>query len=479
MVSNGTDRMRDQVDKRSKAESSERPLTMASRRSAFARIRSGLLESSPAAILLTGEGGAGKSWLWNRVFQSLPRTWRAVAVDATSALSTFDFLMLIGDGLGIRGASSVGAARIEITATLREESADGRSQLLIIEDAQAASQAIWEEIRVLANHLGNPGGFAGLLLVAQTELVRRLSERSLASVAGRITDHVHLPPLDLDECQALVLDTLSEGRGSGRTHSLEAIHRDSRGNSREILRLARRLAHRDRNVSPDSPPAGVNPVRSIHVNPKPRVGRSSNRVERIARSQDLNLTPASVVESGGQVERPVPPASEPAKPSLSLLPSRPPIRLEDGLIEVGWQDQNSVEPEIEKAEAVAMAESMELSGFEEPISSMRVNDELMAENSGPTVPSEEWIDDPYAALQAWSEWARNRDRIAETAPASVLEGARGQSGPQDSESPGVERDADSSVTTAIPSGTTIRAEGQHEFSPYGQLFGEARRGKPA
>ena len=70
-------------------------------------------------------------------------------------------------------------------------------------------------------------------------------------------------------------------------------------------------------------------------------------------------------------------------------PSRPPLRVEDGLIEVGWAGDPADE------EPADFDDSDEI-------------DEFDPEEGEP-------VDDHYAALQAWAEWARNRDRLAHRA----------------------------------------------------------------
>ena len=71
-----------------------------------------------------------------------------------------------------------------------------------------------------------------------------------------------------------------------------------------------------------------------------------------------------------------------------MIPSRPPIRLEDGLVEVGWDGDLEAEPTY----ADSPTTDQETSLPAEPHS------------------DEELVEDRYAALQAWTEWTRNRER---------------------------------------------------------------------
>jgi general secretion pathway protein A len=119
------------------------------------------------------------------------------------------------------------------------------------------------------------------------------------------------------------------------------------------------------------------------------------------------------------------------------------LRVEDGLIEVGW------EPESESP-------STEVDGETALSPETREDDR-------PSPLAEEAIHDRYAALQAWNEWARNQGRTATVEPAVV---------PNERAVPSGELDEDpaeaNSQHSAIAPG--VWAEGQQNFAPYSQLF---------
>ena len=135
------------------------------------------------------------------------------------------------------------------------------------------------------------------------------------------------------------------------------------------------------------------------------------------------------------------PAADPVLDAPPLVPSRPPLREEDGLIEVGWS--GSLEAEVRPA-----GES------DEP-------DEAPAHAAGPI--GEEAIEDRYAALQAWTEWARNRGRLnpaAERADEPVEDAGED---PEEVDDPTL-----GTVTGSL--GADVRVESEHEHAPYSQLF---------
>jgi general secretion pathway protein A len=140
------------------------------------------------------------------------------------------------------------------------------------------------------------------------------------------------------------------------------------------------------------------------------------------------------------LREPRPALATPAKPSVPILsparnaplmgPAKPPIRVEEGLIEVGWS------PEAESTPG-------------------EVEDPLPAPAPALNGHGEQRIDDPYAALQAWHEWATNQGRHPALEPAAPPE------------VPPLRRDEEA-LTTAAPA--RVWADEEHGFAPFGRLF---------
>ncbi len=344
----------------------------------------GSLEAGP--ILLTGDSGVGKTWLWRRLEGHAPASWRWVGVDLTPANDPGDLYRLIGHGLGLLGARTLGASRVDLADHLAENHADGRGLALVVEEAQNLSLEVWEEVRVLANRLGRPEGFAALIVVGQTALARRFSTRALSGVEARLAARVHLGPIDADEAMELLARLRPDRRWS--TEEVDRLHRDSAGNPWRLIRkvgLPRQLDHP--RIAAESPPES----------------------------------------------RPLPaPAAPMPQPSEPLLgPGRPPIRVEDHLIEVGWSPEDEAEPIDE--------------------------DDEPAPGAAQRPAGEESVNDPYAALQAWREWTANQAR-REVAPPT----------PRQADDAVDDRaDDDDSPVFGRPS---YRTEGQQGFAPFGPLF---------
>src|SRR5436309_2867506 len=74
------------------------PFVLPSRRPSLDACR-GAIEAGP--ILLTGDAGVGKTWLWRRIAAESPPSRRWLGVDLTPADGPADFYRLVGHGLGL------------------------------------------------------------------------------------------------------------------------------------------------------------------------------------------------------------------------------------------------------------------------------------------------------------------------------------------------------------------------------------------
>jgi AAA domain len=381
-------------------------------------------------VLITGEPGAGKNWLVRRFAEGLPAAWGAAEVEMTSAIDGLETLRLVGDRLGLEMPDRLGAARLRLEAGLRDAAADGRSWLLILDEVQRATAETWDEIQALSNQLGRAAGFSAMILLGCTELVRELAANRRRGWANRLGLHIHLPPLDLDEARALLR---TEGRIT--EPELETLHRDAMGNPRAMLRMAAAWGRTSRPAVAEPPDSGHRAAPSRLPGPLPhRENRPGERPGEHA------------VTAGSGTPAPADEAPSPRLPSL--IPTKPPLRLEEGLVEVGWE--GDLEAELTRPQVP--------SG--EP--------ELVA--AGEAERNEELVEDRYAALQAWAEWSRNRERPVTSATDPVADG----NAPDDGDHPeprGAESPQGEPGPLAAPS---VRAEPPQDFAPYGQLFSRLR-----
>ena len=109
----------------------------------------------------------------------------------TRTRPTFYRLIAREFGLGDPAPSRVGL--VDVLDGLR---LDGQRVGLVVEEAHNLGFDLWEEVRVLANRLGRPGGFASMILVGQTPLALRFATRPFAAIEARLAARVHLGPIE-------------------------------------------------------------------------------------------------------------------------------------------------------------------------------------------------------------------------------------------------------------------------------------------
>ena len=341
-------------------------------------------------VLLTGAPGVGKTSLANRLANEGDLAW--VSADIAPGMTPIELWRSVLASLRIRNVP--GSPRLVLAESLAERSADGVRIGLIVDEAHGASDEILEEIRLQSNRLGRPDGFAALVVCGQTPLARRLEGKKLEGLESRLGGRVHLLPLDERETRLWV-----EHRAKDRVFSNEEIEdlaRESGGIPAKLDRLVTLRGSRgSKTLQPSVLPS----------EPEPDI-------------EELSV----------------------AGP-LPILPPKPPLRVEDGMIEVGWD----AEPEIsdEDEDDVEMAAEAD----HEP------------------------VDDHYAALQAWEEWVKNQGRKG-TAAASPLD-------PADDENALLADEAEPEDDSPLAETPGVWAEGRQGFGPYSQLFSRTKSLKEA
>jgi putative secretion ATPase (PEP-CTERM system associated) len=213
---------------------------------AFAHLTFGLAQAE-GFIVVTGEVGAGKTTLIERLLSQLDRGAYIVARINTTQVGGDDLFRLAMAGFGIDAAAedSKSGLLIRFEEALREYRLSGRRCLLIVDEVQALPLPALEELRMLSNI--TEGGRASLqtLLMGQPQFRRMLASPDLDQLRQRVLASYHLGPLSREETRQYILHRLNtvgwRGRPVWEDAAFGTIYDHSGGVPRRINRLCSRV----------------------------------------------------------------------------------------------------------------------------------------------------------------------------------------------------------------------------------------------
>ena len=211
---------------------------------ALAHLRLGLTESS-GFVCITGEVGTGKTTLL-RTFLAELGPDVAAAYALTPPLTALDLLRRICREFGLPATGERQTDLLDaLHAHLIAESDAGRACVVVLDEAQALSIELLEQIRLLLNLETATRKLLRVVLVGQPQLRKLLLNPELAQLNQRITLRWHLGRLSSRETAAYVhhrLAVASEGRSTQlfTRPALRLLHGASGG----VPRLVNMIAHR-------------------------------------------------------------------------------------------------------------------------------------------------------------------------------------------------------------------------------------------
>lgn len=151
-------------------------------------------------VLLTGEIGAGKTTVCRCFMEQIPDNCKLGYI-FNPKLSVEELLLSICDEFGIAlapagaGAVSVKAYVDAINAYLLASHAQGRNNVLIIDEAQNLSAEVLEQLRLLTNLETSERKLLQIILIGQPELRDILARPELEQLAQRVIARYHLGSL--------------------------------------------------------------------------------------------------------------------------------------------------------------------------------------------------------------------------------------------------------------------------------------------
>ncbi len=217
-------------------------------REALAHLLYGL-SAGGGFVLLTGEIGAGKTTVCRCFLEQIPKTCN-VAYIFNPKLTVTELLKSVCDEfhIGISrhepGAATVKDYLDPLNQFLLRSHAEGRNNVLIIDEAQSLSADVLEQLRLLTNLETNERKLLQIILIGQPELRTLLARPELEQLAQRVIARFHLDALSEAETDRYIRHRLSvagvAGAGPFDRKIRSRIHRLSRGVPRRINMLCDR-----------------------------------------------------------------------------------------------------------------------------------------------------------------------------------------------------------------------------------------------
>ncbi|AEH45740.1 AAA ATPase [Thermodesulfatator indicus DSM 15286] len=151
-------------------------------------------------LVLTGEPGTGKTLLLRILLEELPAD-REVALILSPTLSPKELLKAILEDLNIPFSTEESKEQLlrRFKDYLLSLAQEGKTLLLIIDEAQNLPTESLEELRLLSNLETDKKKLVQILLVGQPGLADKLNSKELSQLLQRITVWEKLSPLNQEE----------------------------------------------------------------------------------------------------------------------------------------------------------------------------------------------------------------------------------------------------------------------------------------
>jgi general secretion pathway protein A len=197
------------------------------------------IQNRKGFVQLTGEVGTGKTTVLNKVLEWLRTQRVCTAFIFNPRLSVTEFFDCVMADFGIHCESRDKSIRLlRLNTWLLERYRAGELACLVIDEAQALSVELLEEIRLLTNLETPTTKLLQIILSGQPELEEKLRDPQLRQFRQRITLRCRIYPLSLEQTRSYVRERLRIAGANGQpifsVGALDAIHQYSQGIPRVI-----------------------------------------------------------------------------------------------------------------------------------------------------------------------------------------------------------------------------------------------------
>ncbi len=201
------------------------------------------VHSRKGFIVLTGEVGTGKTTMLECLRDYLEAQYIEFAFLFNSRINTEQFFEMIAYDLDLRCSSkSKTEVLFALNHLLIQQANEGRTTVLIVDEAHNLDWDVLEEIRLLGN-LENPrlGKLLQIVLAGQPELDRKLDAPNLRQLKQRIVLRCSLTPFSLAECEEYISSRLKKAGMAEQTVFPEPVLKEIHLRSQGIPRLINAL----------------------------------------------------------------------------------------------------------------------------------------------------------------------------------------------------------------------------------------------
>lgn len=216
------------------------------------------LSQKEGFALIYGDVGLGKTTMSRVFLDRLDKTRYNSALILNPIMDEADFLRQVVKELAVECENPEQEAALEaLKGFLLSEHKSGRETVLIIDEAQLLSDGLLELIRVLSNFETDKEKLLHIILLAQTEIIPKLTQPHLRYLAQRITVIYRLRPLTHEETFLYINHRLLRAGSNGfvrfKDEAIDAIYQASAGCPRLVNILCDRCllylySHSKRNV---------------------------------------------------------------------------------------------------------------------------------------------------------------------------------------------------------------------------------------
>jgi general secretion pathway protein A len=197
-------------------------------------------------IVLTGEVGTGKTTMLECLRDYLESQYIEFAFIFNSRINTEQFFEMIAYDLNLPCArTSKTEVLFALNQLLVEQAQEGRTVVLIVDEAHNLEWEVLEEIRLLGNLENRSGKLLQIILAGQPEFDRKLDAPNLRQLKQRVVLRCGLEPFTLGDATEYIRARLEKAGMPNQTvfpeKMVAEIHLRSRGIPRLINAIADNL----------------------------------------------------------------------------------------------------------------------------------------------------------------------------------------------------------------------------------------------